>query len=71
MLAVSENAWLERLLLRAGPGARVVEPPESTEIGPAAARRLLARYRVAVTPPALVPRDPLARGRMTGVERHR
>jgi proteasome accessory factor C len=46
-LAVSENAWLERLLLRAGPEARVVAPDESVEIGPAAARRLLARYRSA------------------------
>ena len=46
MLAVSENAWLERLLLRAGPDARVVDPPESADIGPAAARRLLGRYQV-------------------------
>lgn len=45
VLAVSENAWLERLLLRAGPDARVVGPPESVDIGPAAARRLLARYQ--------------------------
>ena len=47
VLAVSENAWLERLLLRAGPEARVVAPAESAGIGPAAARRLLARYQVA------------------------
>ncbi len=47
VLAVSENAWLERLLLRAGPDARVVDPPESVDIGPAAARRLLGRYQVA------------------------
>ena len=46
VLAVSENAWLERLLLRAGPEARVVAPVESAGIGPAAARRLLARYQV-------------------------
>jgi proteasome accessory factor C len=45
VLAVSENAWLERLLLRAGPEARVVEPEESVGIGPDAARRLLARYQ--------------------------
>ena len=44
VLAVSETAWLERLLLRAGPDARVIEPAESVGIGPAAARRLLARY---------------------------
>ena len=30
VLAVSETAWLERVLLRAGPGARVVGPAEST-----------------------------------------
>jgi proteasome accessory factor C len=47
VLAVSENAWLERLLLRAGPEARVVGPTESAGIGPAAARRLLARYQAA------------------------
>jgi predicted DNA-binding transcriptional regulator YafY len=45
VLAVSENAWLERLLLRAGPEARVVGPDDSVGIGPAAARRLLARYQ--------------------------
>jgi proteasome accessory factor C len=45
VLAVSENAWLERLLLRAGPGARVVAPPDCVDIGPAAARRLLDRYQ--------------------------
>lgn len=45
VLAVSENAWLERLLLRAGPGARVIAPPDCVDIGPAAARRLLDRYQ--------------------------
>lgn len=45
VLAVSENAWLERLLLRAGPGARVVDPPDCVDIGPGAARRLLDRYQ--------------------------
>lgn len=44
VLAVSEQAWLERLLLRAGPGARVVSPDDWTDVGPAAARRLLGRY---------------------------
>jgi proteasome accessory factor C len=42
-LAVSERAWLERLLLRLGPAARVVEGEAG--VGPAAACRLLARYR--------------------------
>lgn len=36
-------AWLERLLLRAGPAARVVEGDAAA--GPAAAARILARYR--------------------------
>jgi hypothetical protein len=41
-LRISEQAWLERLLLRLGPLARVVEGDAG--VGPAAARRLLARY---------------------------
>jgi proteasome accessory factor C len=41
-LRISEQAWLERLLLRLGPLARVVEGDPG--VGPAAARRLLARY---------------------------
>jgi proteasome accessory factor C len=45
VLAVSETAWLERVLLRAGPGAKVVGPPESTGIGAAAARKVRARYQ--------------------------
>jgi proteasome accessory factor C len=43
-LAVSERAWLERLLLRLGPAARVVDG-EPDVVAAAAARRLLARYR--------------------------
>jgi proteasome accessory factor C len=43
VLRISERAWLERLLLRAGSLARVVAG--DTAIGPAAAGRLLARYR--------------------------
>lgn len=43
-LAVSSPIWLERLLLRVGPGARVVEPAEFVDLGPTAARRLLALY---------------------------
>jgi proteasome accessory factor C len=39
------TAWLERLLLRVGPDARVVAPPELGDLGAQAARRLLAGYR--------------------------
>lgn len=42
-LRVSETAWLERLLLRLGPAARVVEG--DVAIVPAAAARVAARYR--------------------------
>jgi proteasome accessory factor C len=42
-LRVAERAWMERLLLRAGPDAAVVEGDRS--IGPDAAARVLARYR--------------------------
>ena len=42
-LRTSQKAWLERLLLRAGPDARVVEG--DTSLAPAAAARLLGRYR--------------------------
>ncbi len=41
-LRVSERAWLERLLLRLGPRARVVEG--DADAGAEAAARLLARY---------------------------
>jgi proteasome accessory factor C len=43
-LAVSSERWLERLVLRAGPEAEVVEPEAWAGLGPSAARRLLARY---------------------------
>jgi proteasome accessory factor C len=48
-LAVSERAWLERLLLRLGPDGRVVEAtsPELADAGRTGACRLLGRYRVA------------------------
>ena len=39
------TAWLERLLLRVGPEARVVEPLELRDLGAKAARRLLIGYR--------------------------
>ena len=38
------TAWLERLLLRVGPDARVVEPAELRRLGADAARRLLGLY---------------------------
>jgi proteasome accessory factor C len=41
-LAVSERAWLERLLLRLGPSARVTEGDAT--VGQTAACRLLSRY---------------------------
>ncbi len=43
-LAVGGSAWFERLLLQAGPGARVSDPPEWVEVGKRAAERVLARY---------------------------
>ncbi len=46
-LRVSERAWLERLLLRAGPEAVVVEGPAM--VGVVAAARILARYQGAVS----------------------
>ncbi len=45
VLAVSERAWLERLLLRLGPDARVVAPAEFANLAADAARRSLGRYR--------------------------
>jgi proteasome accessory factor C len=44
VLAVSEPAWLERLLLRLGPDARVVAPRSLRELAPKAARRILRQY---------------------------
>lgn len=45
VLAVSERAWLERLLLDLGPAARVVAPKALQAVGAEAADRLLTRYR--------------------------
>lgn len=42
-LRATRQAWLERVLLKAGPHARVVEGP--ADLAPVAARRILARYR--------------------------
>jgi len=44
VLAISEQAWLERVLVRVGAHARVVAPPEQHGAGAAAARRILQRY---------------------------
>jgi proteasome accessory factor C len=45
VLAVSDTGWLERLLLRLGPDARVIAPAELRDTGVDAAGRILARYR--------------------------
>ena len=47
VLAVSETAWLERVLLQVGPEAVVVDPPEWRDAGRAAAARVRARYSAA------------------------
>lgn len=44
VLRVSERGWLERLLLRLGDDAVVLEPPEWRDAAAEAARRVLARY---------------------------
>jgi proteasome accessory factor C len=41
---VGGAAWLERLLLRLGPGARVIEPADDRDVAAEAARRILRRY---------------------------
>jgi proteasome accessory factor C len=45
VLAISEPAWLDRLLVRLGPDVRVVAPESARGAAGAAARRVLARYR--------------------------
>ncbi len=45
VMAISETAWLERLLVGLGPDARVLAPPEFVGLGAAAATRLRHRYR--------------------------
>jgi len=45
VLAVSEVAWLERLLLSLGPDVDVEGPPDATRIAREAALRILERYR--------------------------
>jgi proteasome accessory factor C len=44
VLAVSEPSWLEQLLLRLGPEARVVAPTALRDVGPGAAQRILRLY---------------------------
>jgi proteasome accessory factor C len=44
---VGGHAWLERLLLRLGPDARVVEPPDYRDLAADAAARILRRYEEA------------------------
>ena len=44
-LFVGGDAWLERLLLRLGPDARVLDPPEYRSLAAEAASRILRRYQ--------------------------
>jgi proteasome accessory factor C len=44
VLAVTERAWLERLLLRLGPDAKVLAPKDLTGITREASQRILRRY---------------------------
>jgi len=50
VLAVSESAWLERLLLRLGPDARVVAPAPYASLAADAAARILRIYGAPATP---------------------
>ncbi len=43
-LVVAERPWLERILLRIGPQAKVMTPKEWRDVGADAARRVLNRY---------------------------
>ena len=45
ILDVAGMAWFERLLLQLGPGAHVVRPPELTDLGAGAARKVLRLYQ--------------------------
>jgi proteasome accessory factor C len=45
VLGVASTIWFERLLLRLGPHAEVLGPPELADAGREAARRLLTLYR--------------------------
>jgi len=48
-LAVASTVWFGRLLLRLGPHAEVLDPPELADTGRLAARQLLERYRSVAT----------------------
>ena len=48
-LAVASSVWFGRLLLRLGPHAEVLDPPELADTGRQAARQLLERYRSGAT----------------------
>lgn len=45
VLTVGSPTFLERILLRAGPGAEVLDPPELRDLGREAAGRILNRYQ--------------------------
>jgi proteasome accessory factor C len=49
-VVVGGDAWLERLLLRLGPAAVVVDPAEDAGMAAEAATRILRRYRPATIP---------------------
>ncbi len=51
VLVVGATAWLERLLLQVGPGARITDPPELHDLPARAAQRILARYSDATRTP--------------------
>ena len=65
-LAVGGTAWLERLLLQLGPGARVLDPPELRGAGAAAARRVLRRYATGASMKSMKDNEKLCRSRGTG-----
>jgi predicted DNA-binding transcriptional regulator YafY len=50
-LAVASPVWFERLLLRLGPHAAVLGPPQLVDAGREAASRLLERYATDAPPP--------------------
>ena len=54
-LAVASPVWFDRLLLRLGPHAEVLAPPELADSGRRAAARLLVRYRESGTAVAAAP----------------
>lgn len=51
-LGVSSEVWFGRLLLRLGPHARVLDPPEFADAGAREARQVLRRYRDGAPAPA-------------------